>query len=82
MCVPRKKSLLDIPARNIWFLQEGPRKSVGLASAVTRILASNARILGNVVSGRLEVNCWGAKPEQSNSRKKEEVQHTYMGYCI
>jgi len=39
-------NLLDIPARNIWFLQEGLQNCVGLASVVTRILASNARILG------------------------------------
>lgn len=75
MWAPCKKWLLDIPDRNIRLLQEGPWKSVGLASAVTRSLASNARILGNVVNGRLEVNCWGAKPEQSNSRKKEEFQY-------
>lgn len=79
MWVTCKKCLLDIPARNIWFLQEGLRMSVGLASAVTRSLTSNAKILENVVSGRLEVNCWGAEAKQSNSRKKEEVHHTYMG---
>lgn len=71
VCVPSKRGLLDLSARNIRFLREGPPKSVGLASAVTKSLASDTRILANVVSGRLEVNCWGVEPEQSSSRKKE-----------
>lgn len=33
--VPRKKCVLDILARNICFLQEGPWNTFGLASAVT-----------------------------------------------
>lgn len=35
VCIPCKKCLLDIPARNICFLQEEPWNTFGLASAVT-----------------------------------------------